>query len=178
MKSGFFAVLPLLAVFAPAVADTVYRCEKNGHVEFSDRMTDPSCQPQEVRVLPPDPLEIERLAKEREMEEARERAEAEEAERLRLIRAQEAAALASKRLSDTRRNLAEQEAVRQQARENATNRDWWGDGPLIIQPLPGAGVPAYPYLPPAPARSPQSPAGGSGHGRPSQIGPKGYPGGR
>jgi len=177
MKSLLTLILFLLPVHA-GTADTIYRCKKNGHVEFSDHPSDPSCELENIKVMEPAPQEVQRLEKEREKEEAQQRAQEEQAERLRLLRAQEAALLASKRLADAQRNLAEQEAARQQIGPSGfSGGGWWNRG-LYIQTFPGNSfrVPnrghEENYFPSRPHSSPAYPYA------PSQIGPKGYPGRR
>lgn len=150
MKSLTTILALILLVLAPASAEPVYRCHRNGKVEFTDKPDDESCQPIDLQVIEPDPAEAARL-----QEEMRQYAEQrkEQAQREAVARAEARAARAEARAAEAQRRLAEKE--RQQP---AQNTYWPGyfPGPIYppVHPRPPVAIP--PPVPPPP-RTPDYP---------------------
>lgn len=143
--------LCLLLIFSvisfPLAADSVYRCEQNGKIVFSDRALMSSCVTHEFQVVPANPLEAMRIEMEmenaRRIEEEQKAAEQEQRQQEQLIESQMQAAKAMRQQAEAQRQLTQQLMETQRAVPTIPPVMWHGH----VSPYPH---PSYPTIPPAP----------------------------
>jgi hypothetical protein len=106
----------LLAVPAAAPADEIYRCVENGKTAFTSVPGGENCVPVTLDVYQPDPEDVARRLRQKELDAERDQQE-------RLIRAREAQARATERLAAAQRRLAAERALDAQTPQPVTG--WW-----------------------------------------------------
>lgn len=149
------ALAALLLASPGLSAEAMYRCVQDGKPAFTDT-PGPNCEPLKLQVIQPDPQEVARLEEKKRLDEKQARAQREQAERERLIRAQEDAARAAERQAEAQRRLADQQALDAARREQERNARqpayfWPGYGypvrPPVITPPTLPEAPAHSYRP-------------------------------
>lgn len=141
-------ILCALLSQAADAGERVYLCRQNGKVTYTATSRFGECRPVNLKVSQPSQEELDRLAREKEKQEAEQKVEEQQAREERQVRAQEEAAKAAKRQARAAEKQAEyeREQLRAQEEANALERN---RQPAVIF-VPHSRFPHHPVTPPSP----------------------------
>lgn len=154
-----FVLIVCILLGQPTLArETVYLCRQDGKVTYAASPKFGECRPIDLKVLHPSEAELERLAGEKERQEAEQRAAEEQERHEREVRAQEEAAQAAKRQARAAERAATYEREQLRVQERTYELEKYRE-PLLF--IPKRVFPRKPPAPPAPPPPPARQIGGA-----------------
>lgn len=153
----WFPLILCAALGSPALAEeTVYICQQDGKIVYTASPAGDDCRPVNLKVPQPSQEELDRLAREKEKQEAEQKAAAERELQERQVRAQEEAARAARRQARAAEKQAEYEREQLRIQEETYEMETYRQPGILL--LPRQVIPSpLPPPPPPPEQPPPQP---------------------